>query len=444
MERSEFSTPQEQSTVEAPTTPSMSRTPQGSPPLQGERVAFTGTLASMPHKQAHAIVEQHGGTATQHVSRQTTLLVIGDEGWPLEPDGHPSVKLQQAQQLQEQGLPIRILGEAAWLKWIGLSDQPQEVRRMYTPAMLSQMLDVSVNVIRGWARVGLIRPVRRVFRLPYFDFQEVTSARQLTQLLQSGVPRHRLEDTLLKLRSVLPHLQQPIGQLELLAGDDKIVLRDEKGLLDARTGQRLLDFDVSDQKNIDAVGGRENVSDDSSDEDPDQGNLLSMVEGDAEAERRGLVERLAIPGQPWREIACRHLDEHRFGAAIEALRMALMERPDDAELQFYLADALYRSDLAQAALERYYCAVECDHEYIEAWTQLGCLHVELGDPERAVDAFRVAIAIHDEYPDAHWHLAETLCRLGQEEEAAPHWRRYLEFDANGPWAETARQHLEAT
>ena len=66
-----------------------------SPCLQGERLSFTGTLASMTHKQAHELVVEHGGEATRHVSKQTSMLVVGEEGWPLEDDGHPSQKLQQ-------------------------------------------------------------------------------------------------------------------------------------------------------------------------------------------------------------------------------------------------------------------------------------------------------------------------------------------------------------
>ncbi len=65
----------------------------GSPPLQGERVSFTGTLASMTHRQAQQLVAEHGGAAMPHVSRQLTILVIGEEGWPLEQDGRASQKL---------------------------------------------------------------------------------------------------------------------------------------------------------------------------------------------------------------------------------------------------------------------------------------------------------------------------------------------------------------
>ena len=66
---------------------------QSTPVLLGERVAFTGTLASMTHRQAMDLVEQQGGQAMQHVGQQTSILVVGEEGWPLELDGQPSVQL---------------------------------------------------------------------------------------------------------------------------------------------------------------------------------------------------------------------------------------------------------------------------------------------------------------------------------------------------------------
>jgi hypothetical protein len=33
--------------------------------------------------------------------------------------------------------------------------------------------------------------------------------------------------------------------------------------------------------------------------------------------------------------------------------------------------------------------------------------------------------------------------MGRTDEAVVHWERYLQFDSRGPWAEQARQRLEA-
>ncbi|MBM4074306.1 MAG: GlcNAc transferase, partial [Planctomycetes bacterium] len=142
---------------------------ESSPILTGERVAFTGTLASMTHRQAMDLVEKHGGTAASHVSHQTTLMVVGEEGWQLEADGRVSMKLEQARQMTERGEPLRIVSESEWLTLLGVEPAERKTHQLYTPAMLSQLLGISVHQIRRWERDGLIRAVKKVFRLPYFN-----------------------------------------------------------------------------------------------------------------------------------------------------------------------------------------------------------------------------------------------------------------------------------
>ena len=109
-----------------------------SPCLQGERVVFTGTLASMPHRQAHELVNANGGEASAHLSRQTTMLVVGEEGWPLDERGRASVKLQQAVDLVNAGVPLQILKESDWLRLLGLEHRRRDIHRLFTPAMLQQ------------------------------------------------------------------------------------------------------------------------------------------------------------------------------------------------------------------------------------------------------------------------------------------------------------------
>jgi hypothetical protein len=57
----------------------------------------------MIHRDAIRLVEQYGGRATHSVSGSTTMLVIGEEGWPLEDDGGASQKLQQVMQMIADG-----------------------------------------------------------------------------------------------------------------------------------------------------------------------------------------------------------------------------------------------------------------------------------------------------------------------------------------------------
>ncbi|HEY2249767.1 MAG TPA: tetratricopeptide repeat protein [Planctomycetaceae bacterium] len=388
-----------------------------SPVLAGERVSFTGTLASMTHKEAHARVVENGGTAAEHVSRQSTMLVIGEEGWPLEADGKPSVKLQQAEKFHAEGLDIRIVKESEWLGFVGLDGWRDELHRRCTPAMLSQMLHVSVHEIRRWERMGLIKAVAHVCRLPYFDFQEVAGARRLAELVAAGVPIHEIQSSLVKLQSVVGVGERPLAQLEILAGGKHVLYRDGAGRLKTAAGQRMFDF----------AGPPSSVR-------PETESLMLPVEP--------LPDRSHWKSSDWFEEGRRLADDGQLAPAVEMLRMSLMDEPDAPEVHFYLAEVFYRLGNVAAALERYYVAVEQDHNYLEAWTQIGCLLAELREFTSAIDAFDIALDIHGDYPDAHLHKAETLLQAGRGEESVVHWRAYLKFDRSGPWADAARKRLE--
>ena len=395
-----------------------------SPCLQGEQVAFTGVLASMTHREAMELVTRHGGTSTAHVTRSTTMLVVGEEGWPLESNGQPSVKWQDANELARSGLPLTTLVESQWLHLLGLDETRTEIHKAYTPAMLSQLLGVTVHLIRRWERAGLITAVRRVHRLPYFSFRDVASARRLSELLADGVPRTEIEKSLGQLAPLFQNGNRSLDQLEMLARDSRIVFRDKRGLIEPASGQRLLGFDDEDKP---------------ADDDTTHIPFRSPLPITAWTPER---PHQAWGFRDWFDQGRQLLEDDLAEESIEAFRMCLMERPDEADAHFHLAEALFRCKHTRAALERYHAAVECDHDYIEAWTQLGCLHAELGELEQALDAFEVALQVHPDFPDAHWHKGEILHQLNRTAEAVEHWERYLTYDARGPWAETARQRLE--
>ena len=394
---------------------------ESSPILQGERVAFTGTLASMTHRQAMDLVEQHGGAPMQHVGHLTTILVVGEEGWPLEPDGQPSIKLEHARQMHENGDPIRIVTESEWLKLLGIEPPEKRSQQLYTPAMLFQLLNIPVHEIRRWERAGLIKPVKKIYRLPYFDFEEVTTARRLCELAASGVRADQIAASLERLHTLLPHVVRPLPQLEVLArGAHGLVFRDETGLLEP-TGQRLFDFDPPPPE-VEAE---------------EQDSTIPFRTGAADP----TADRQHWTAEDWFREGCQLVEAHELNQAVEAMRCATLNDPMNANYHFQLADTLYRIGKPDAAIERYHIAVELDHNFIEAWTQLGCLLSEMGDITGAKTAFQIALDIYPDFPDAHFHLAGVLEKLESADVAAEHWRKYLEFDQRGPWAEVARAHL---
>jgi len=408
---------------------------KGSPCLQSECVTFTGTLASMTHKQAMELVTQNGGTPTTSVSQQTTMLVVGEEGWPLDDDGQTSQKLQQTQERQEKGQDCKILNESEWLHLLGLEERRREFHSLFTPAMLSKLLNVPVSKIRAWEKLQLIEPVRKVYRLPYFDFQEVASVRSLAELIESGASTVHLKKSLQRLNGVLDGIERPLAQLEMLCRNSRLLYRDGRGLVEADSGQRFLDF-FSDEDEAETDGKKRK-----SPREVSPVVIMHPARNRMHGNVEETQEQLRWSSKKWYREGCRLLAANRTQEAVEAFRLSLIEDPANADAHFNLAEALYRLNNLSGALERYYSTVEIDENFIEAWTQLGCVYSELGEYDSAMQALEIALEVHEEYPDAHWHLADILYQIGRHDEAVPHWKMYLDHDRQSPWAETARQRL---
>jgi hypothetical protein len=177
--------------------------------LVGQRVAFMGKLAGMSKRDAQQLVREQGGLPLERPDASATLLVLGEH--------EPLPALSMVEGLAE---PVRIAVEAGQIEavsetelWrrLGLVDLEHNVQRLYTPAMLAELTGVNVSVVRRWHRLGLIRPVREVRRLPYFDFQEVAAARQLAQMLASGMSAQAIRRQLSALAQRMPLAERPLA-----------------------------------------------------------------------------------------------------------------------------------------------------------------------------------------------------------------------------------------
>ena len=107
--------------------------------------------------------------------------------------------------------------------------------------MLAKLLGVPIAVIRRWHRRGLIVPTREVHRLPYFDFQEVATARRLAELLAAGARPDEIERQLEQLARLVPDVERPLAQLSVIVQGRALLLRQGEGLIEPG-GQMRLDF----------------------------------------------------------------------------------------------------------------------------------------------------------------------------------------------------------
>jgi len=397
--------------------------------LAGARVAFIGKLAGMSRREAQQLIRAQGACPVDAPDANLQLIVLGEDELPLgsrEWDAQFDAPVRQA---VDNG-QIEVITETQLWQRLGLVDAEPHVRRLYTPAMLAELLNIPVAIVRRWHRRGLIVPIREVRRLPYFDFQEVASARRLGELLASGMSPQLIEKRLAELARYLPSVRRPLAQLSIIVEGKHLLLRQGDGLV-APGGQLWFNF-------LPAEGQTDYP------EGP-----LSRAAGAGEV----LDAAATLPLPPARTTATASTvaavvakaseldDEGELESAADMYRTALAAGGPNAEVCFALAELLYRLGDITAARERYFMAIELDEEYVEARANLGCVLAELGQRELAVAAFEGALAFHGEYPDVHYHLARTLDELSRRDEAEHHWRVFLGLAPESPWAAIARRRL---
>jgi tetratricopeptide (TPR) repeat protein len=296
--------------------------------------------------------------------------------------------------------------------------------RYYTPAMLAELLGVPLTVVRGWHRRRLIVPAQEVRRLVYFDFQQVAVAQRLAQLHRAGVSPANIEKKVADLARLLPGIQQPILEPNVIVQGESLLVRQGDGLVEAG-GQ--LHFDFEGRAGVPALAGI-------GDRPPDGGTPTA-------AGVLRSVEDVSISPEQLRALATDLEDVGRLSEAAEMHRAAMAAAGPDPEGCFQLAELLYRLGELGAARERYYMAIELDENYVEARANLGCVLAEMGQRDLAAAAFEGALRYHPDYADAHYHLARALDEMGHRRTAEQHWRRFVALAPGSPWAAEAEQRL---
>jgi tetratricopeptide (TPR) repeat protein len=367
--------------------------------LRGQRVAVTGHLACMSHRQAAALIRSVGGIFTSAVNPRTNVLVVG--GWPLKADGRLTKKLRAARELQRRGVAIAIRTEDETLSDLGLKGDAESQRRLYNLAELSLVLKVPNERIRRWHAAGWLQPIQENRGVPFFDFQQVIGIKTLWQLIRSGVSPARIQRSLEQMRAWI-NTDHPLSQLALFEETGQLFVRLDDGLADV-SGQRYLEFE----------------------EGP---STVPMTQPES--------------ADDWFQMGRQHEDAKQWGLAATAYRQSLLIGGANAATAFNLANVLSAWGKNEAALERYYQALELDPGYANAWNNLGGVLMELHQFDKAIGAYRRAIELG--YPDGQFNLASLLEQIGKVDEARGHWQAYLMLDPDSPWGRLAAQRLGDT
>ena len=386
------------------------------PGIAGARVYLRGKFGGMTQRDTTQLIRSFGAAVTEVLDSQTSLIVVGADELDIN-DLHLWLD-EDFQRSVAQG-HLEIISETQLWQRLGLVEPEQQIHRLYTPAMLAQLLELPLAVIRRWHRRGLISPVKEFFKLPFFDFQEVVMARRLADLVAAGASPATIEAKLSQLSEFLPEMERRISQLAVIVEGKQLLLRQGEGLIEPG-GQLRIDFDSFEYPDDASV--------------PSGNNSLKISSITKE------IDHLATPND-YLALANSLEEEERVPEAIEVFRSMILAFGPSAEICFQLGDLLLRIDDLAAARERYYMAIELDAEMVEARASLGCVLQKEGQFSLAASAFQGALEYYPDYPDAHFHLARTYEQLGMEEDALDHWVRFLDLAPTSPWADEAKDQI---
>lgn len=385
------------------------------PPLAGQVIVVAGSLSRLTRRELVTLVERQLGRVQPAVTRDTTMLVLGEE---LALDGEPKVKAERLN-ARYPGR-VRILSEREFLQLAGVPE-PDESTALYGSRSLRGLYPaLRDDHLRYLERWGLVRPVRKTRHERFYRFADLAVIRQASAELARG---HAF-------RSVL------------------------RGLVAEREGQLALDFqpagralsggsDDAQPAKVVTLTPRPRSSSSSSSGGVAGSGSMGTGAGAALAGARGTQ-----PDAQALELAARYFaegseldcgDESQQDAAMAAYRHALMLDPAMVAAYVNLANLHYGRDAIVEAEVLYEKALALDEGCFEALFNLGNVLHDTGRFDEAVGRYEQALTIDPTYADAHFYLAVALEKLGRSADARPHWQAYQRLAPEGEWVELAKE-----
>jgi tetratricopeptide (TPR) repeat protein len=336
----------------------------------------------MKRAEAFDHVQRRGGTPRRGVTKDTSVLVVGELGWPLLADGRPSNSLEQA---QGYGLPIA--SERTFLEWIGKA-VPAEQTKTYTTAQLVALSKVPEKVVEQLAMFGLIEP-----KGGRYGFRDLAAARQIAGLLASGITLSVITKSLCEIRKWLPDAH--LANLRIFPeASDRILIEQLEGRADKK-GQFVLPIAAPED---------------------DADSLFEQAQAAEEANDAAAAERL--------------------------YRRVMKIDPADPAAPYNLGNLLYSEGRAVEAEAAYRAAIAAHPRYVDAWHNLADVLDEQGRTAEAVKCLERAIELKRDNADSVFNLALFLQKLEKPADAAKWWRHYLALDGQSDWAARAKRALK--
>ncbi|MEZ4440573.1 MAG: tetratricopeptide repeat protein [Polyangiaceae bacterium] len=296
----------------------------------------------------------------------------------------------------------------------GLTPNGKEpVADLYTQTEVAKLLGVTRGRLRSLDKAGIVSPSGRRKGRRAYTFGDLIALRAARDLLDGRVRLRDVARAIKRIRETLPKVVRPLSELRITSDGREVVVRTSEGAFQPNTGQMVLDFEVRQL----------------------HAEVVRVLRPTAGRDRARLAYELYLQAS--------QLDENpdTMDEAEALYRMALKHDPWLAIVYTNLGNIRFRRGDEDQAEELYRAALEIEATQPEAQYNLGYMMLHRGEPHDAVRYFEGAIASDPRFADAYFNLAMAYEQVKSHGEAKSCWRRYLDIEPSGTWAEIARQHL---
>ncbi len=293
-------------------------------------------------------------------------------------------------------------------------DGREPVSDLFSRREVAKLLGVSETRLRSLDRAKVVSPSGQKGKQRAYTFQDLIALRATRELLERRVRIQDVARAIGALRQALPRVTRPLHELRIVGDGRRVVVKAEEGSFEALTGQMVLDFQVQSLRD----------------------DVVRVLRPQASQARAKTAYELYVQASA--------LDENpaTYDQAEELYQRAMRLDPSLAIAYTNLGNIRFRRGDEAGALELYRRAIEADARQPEAHYNLGYVMLERGDARAATAYFEQALIGDPRFADAHFNLAMAWEQLGERGRARPHWRKYLELEPAGTWANVAREHLK--
>lgn len=289
----------------------------------------------------------------------------------------------------------------------------EPVSDLFSGPEVVRLLGLTSGRLRSLDRAGIVSPTGRRRGRRAYTFSDLIALRAARDLFAQKARLRDVARAIDNIRASLPRVTRPLAELRIVSDGQSVVVKSSLGAFEPLTGQMVLDFDVKDLRD----------------------DVVRVLRPEVGKERARTAYDLYVQASKLDE------DPETVGEAETFYRRALEIDPHLAIAYTNLGNICFRRGDEADAEALYRRALAIDPAQPEAQYNLGYVMLERGAAADAARHFQAAIGSDPRFADAYFNLAMAYEQLGDVERARPCWRRYLEIEPSGTWADIARRHL---